>query len=155
MKCGMPLETSPPSPSQEVHWGSDIASVRFDGRGLKVIVARVPLEEGQFQGLEVFFRSASGFRFLDELDLARYWISPGFLSGHHVLSVNTGGWGSEENELQGFESSRTEWLVVTGNGCLSVFAQEPPTIREGEFEDEAFQVIRREDPKVSSVTTPM
>ncbi|MDO9029914.1 MULTISPECIES: hypothetical protein [Hydrogenophaga] len=133
----MPIKTAPSSPAQEVHWGSDIASVKFDGRCLVVLVAREPLEGHRFRGLQVTFESATGFRFLDELDLARYWSSAGFVRGHHVLSVTAGGWAAEETQVQGWERPHKEWLVVTGNGCLNVFANEAPKTAEGEFESEA------------------
>ena len=132
----MPLETSPYGPEQEVHWGSDIASVRFDG-SLVILVARRPLEAKRFDGLRVTFGTASAFRYLDELDLARYWSSPGFIRAHHVLSVNAAGWSAEENQLQGYDRQRREWLVVTGSGCLSVFSSDEPTIEQGEFDAEA------------------
>jgi len=133
----MPLETSPSSPAQEVHWGSDIASVRFDGRRLVVLVARERLDDRRYRGLQVTFESPTGFRFLDELDFARYWSSAGFVRGHHVLAVSAGGWAEEETQLQGYERDRKEWLVVTGNGCLNVFSNEAPKTSEGEFEDQA------------------
>lgn len=130
----MPLETSPSSPRQELHWGSDIATVHFDGRALVVVVARAPLARGRFEGLRIEFAQAFAFRYLDELALARYWTSSGFLRGHHVLEVNAGGWSDEENELQGYGMERREWLVVTGNGCLSVFASRAPQIQPGEYD---------------------
>lgn len=132
----MPIETTPLTPAQEVHWGSDISSVKFDGRCLVVLIAREPLEGNRFVGLKVTFGCATGFRFMDELDLARYWSSAGFVRGHHVLSVNAGGWAEEQTLVQGWERPYSEWLVVTGNGCLNVFANEPPETVEGVFERE-------------------
>ena len=132
----MPLETSPYGPELEVHWGSDITSVRFDGT-LVILVARMPLAGGRFEGLRITFGTAYGFRFLDELDLARYWSATGFTRAHHVLSVKAGGWSSEENHLQGYDRQRREWLVITGSGCLSVFSGDEPKIEQGEFDGEA------------------
>jgi len=76
----------------------------------------------------VVFPDASAFRYLDEMDLARYWGSDGFVHGFHVLKVSAGGWSDEEDQLQGFTTSRREWLVVTGNGCVSVFAHAEPQV---------------------------
>jgi hypothetical protein len=102
-----------------------------------VKVAREPLGDSRFTGLRITFSKASAFRLLDEVDLATYWLAEGFIAGHHVIFVLSGGWSAEENERQGYVTERQEWMVVTGNGCLSVFASEPPVIEEGEFDDEA------------------
>lgn len=52
----------------------------------------------------------------------------GLVHGFHVLEVSAGGWSDEEDQLQGFTTSRREWLVVTGNGCVSVFAHAEPQV---------------------------
>lgn len=75
---------------------------------------------------------------LDEADFARYWVSPGFRHGHHVLYVVGGGWRAEESTLQGLPRSEgNEWLIVTGNRCVSVLSSEEPQVVEGEFDDAA------------------
>lgn len=133
----MPIRTVPIAPALAVPSESDIASVRFNGQSLSIAVAREPLEGDRFRGLRVTFQSVQGFRFLDESDLAQYWVAPGFVHGHHVLLVTSGGWGAEEDLRQGLEVRRREWLVVTGNLCLNVFASEDPQIDEGVYDAEA------------------
>ena len=133
----MPLSTVAIVPALAVPSESDIASVHFNGQSLSIEVAREPLEGGQFRGLRVTFQEVQGFRLLDESDLAQYWTAPGFVRGHHVLLVASGGWSAEENLRQGYEVRRREWLVVTGNRCLNVFASEGPQIEEGAYDAEA------------------
>jgi len=129
----MRIETQPFGPPLDVHPSSDIETLKFSSEGL---VARVALEvkaEGQIRGLDVSFKDATAFRYLDEVELATYWRSEGFVRGHPVLEVLQGGWSDELAGLQGYESRRREWLVVTGNGCVSVFAMVPPTLEEAEW----------------------
>jgi hypothetical protein len=88
----MPLKSVAFSASEEVHWGSDIESVHFDANGLVLVVAREPMPDGQVRGLQVKFKTATAFRYLDEVEITRYWTSKGFLPGHHVLEIFEGGW---------------------------------------------------------------
>lgn len=85
---------------------------------------------GLVQGLKIHFTQPSGFRVLDEADLARYWISAGFSRGSHVLEVTRDGWSAEENGLQSFDTDRREWLVVSGNACVNVFCMSEPEVAE-------------------------
>ncbi|MEW9901062.1 hypothetical protein ABWL39_20815, partial [Chitinivorax sp. PXF-14] len=130
----MDLDAHPYSEAQEVHWGSDIQKIEWLEGQLSVLVARELLPNHRVSGLRIHFDSVSGVRLLDELDLARYWNAKNFPFGHHVLKVKSGGWSSEENCLQGFPIDRSEWLIVTGNGCLSVFSQSDPHIDSVEFD---------------------
>lgn len=125
----MCLKAVPFTPTVGVHWGSDIESLSFSSNGLAISVAREVNESGDVQGLTVLFDQASSFRLLDELDLARYWASDGFPKGSHVLEVIEGGWSEEENQLQGYKTPRREWLIVTGNGCVSVFSPCKPKVQ--------------------------
>jgi hypothetical protein len=133
----MRLRTRPVSAAQEVHWGSDVSSLSFDARGLVVVVAREPLPTGQVKGLRISFPGASALRYLDESELTRYWTSEQFTHGHHVLEVERGGWLDEECQLEGYEFSRREWLIVTGNGCVSVFSSTEPQVDEVLLEPDA------------------
>ncbi|MBX3656170.1 MAG: hypothetical protein KF686_18485 [Ramlibacter sp.] len=133
----MPLRTVAIAPALAVPSESDIASVRFDGRKLSIEIAREPFDGDRFHGMLVTFREVQGFRLLDESDLTRYWASPDFVRGHHVVRVVSGGWCAEEDQRQGYEVRRREWLVVTGNRCLNVFASEDPDIEEGTYDAEA------------------
>jgi hypothetical protein len=133
----MRLKTLPYSAPAEVHWGSDVESLSFSSRGLNVRIAREINGDGQVRGLDVTFSDASAFRYLDELDLARYWSSEDFVRGYPVLEVHEGGWCDEEAALQQYQNRRREWLLVTGNGCVSVFAPSDPTVRESEWKRDA------------------
>jgi len=126
----MAIKTIGFGPSLQVHWGSDIERLEWDSGVLSIVVAREIANNDEIHGFDIRFSGVSGLRFLDELDLARYWSSDGFVRGHHVLEVLDDGWASEEIALQGYEQARREWLVVTGNGCASVFAAAPPEIAE-------------------------
>lgn len=133
----MPLKTIPFSSAEEVETSSDIQSVRFSGGELTVAIAKKLQPSGKVAGAIVRFPAVQGFRFLDESDLARYWKSGAFTRGFYVLCVEDGGWAAEENDLEGYSSRRKEWLIVTGNGCLSVFAQEQPLFADAELEFDA------------------
>jgi len=133
----MRLRTVPFGEPAEVHWGSDIASLDFSSQGLSVRIAREVSIDRVVKGVDVSFVDASAFRYLDELDLARYWNSEGFVRGYPILEVLAGGWCDEEGTLQQYKNSRREWLIVTGNGCVSVFASTNPTVREVEWKGDA------------------
>lgn len=126
----MRLKTAPFTPIVGIDGGSDIESVSFDGAGLVIKVAREIDDSDQVKGMEIVFAKKSSFRYLDEGDLARYWVSDGFQRGSLVLEVLEGGWSYEENQLQGYDSQRREWLIVTGNGCVSVFCSVAPEVRD-------------------------
>lgn len=133
----MRLKTIPVFPAQEVEITSDIQSVQFKAGELAVVIAKTLLPSEKVAGVLVTFTGVQGFRFLDEADLSRYWSESGFIHGFHVLQVQEGGWATEENDLAGYSFNRREWLIVTGNGCLSVFAQGPPSYEETEIEFDA------------------
>jgi len=133
----MPLELRPFDSEVSTLSVSDIAWASYDGRKLEVVVAQVATSEGKFKGMKFTFDWVTGFRFLDEGDLLRYWRSDGYRGGHHLFSVEAGGWGEEEFKLEGVTEKRSEWLVVTANGCMNVFAHDAPEILYGEFDDRA------------------
>ncbi len=134
LKClSMRLVTHPFGPSLEVHPTSDVESLSYSSKGMVVRVACEVSAEGQIRGLDVSFNDATAFRYLNEVDLARYWRSEGFVRGYPVLEVLEGGWSDEEAALQGYEQRRREWLVVTGNSCVSVLAATHPSLEEAEW----------------------
>ena len=127
----MSLDTQSYSPPVKVDHGSDVADLNLSSSGeLIVRIACRRRADGEVDGLQVSFPRVSEFRLLDEVTLATWWMSPGFKAGHHVLEVVGGGWGSELNNLQGYEVLRREWLLVTGNGCMSVISNEPPRLQD-------------------------
>lgn len=133
----MPLELVPFDSEAGMPSASDISWVKYDGCKLEVLVARSAASAGRFKGVKFMFDWVTGFRFLDEGDLLRYWRSDGYRGGHHLFSVEAGGWAKEEFNLEGVTEKRREWLVVTGNGCMNVFAHDAPEILYGEFDDHA------------------
>jgi len=126
----MQIETKPFAPTNGVRFESDVESLCYLEGNLDVILACSKSKEGIIQGLKVHFVRPSGFRFLDEVDLARYWMSKSFARGSHVLEVKAGGWSAEEDVLQSFETKRREWLVVSGNACVSVFCLLEPELKD-------------------------
>lgn len=133
----MHIKTIPHGPSIKAHWGSDVENLSFSSQGLNIRIALEIDAERRVRGLDVTFPDASAFRYLDELDLARYWMSKGFVRGHPVLEVQGGGWCDEEAVLQQFENHRREWLIATSNGCVSVLASSDPTIIEVAWDRDA------------------
>lgn len=132
------IETQPFDTRATVDHVSDVAEVHFAAGRLDILVASSPAGEERFNGLRGAFPEACGFRVLDEADLARYWASPGFRHGHHVLSVVSGGWRTEESTLQGLlRNEGNEWLIVTGNRCVSVLSSDAPQVVAAEFDDAA------------------
>jgi hypothetical protein len=125
----MAIETRPFSRTNGVNWGSDVESLQYLGGNLAITLV-CSGEDGIIQGLKVNFSQPTGFRLLDELSLARYWVSGGFARGSYVLEVEKGGWSTEEDDLQSFETERREWLVVSGNACVSVFCLQDPELQD-------------------------
>jgi hypothetical protein len=130
----MPLRAVPFGAESEVHWGSDISTLSFSEARLEIYVSREVGVNGEVSGLKIAFFQATAFRYLDELDLARYWSSEHFPRGFHVLEVLEGGWLEEETQLQGFANHRREWLVVTGNACVSVFSSTDPQVQNASWQ---------------------
>lgn len=122
------------TPATGVATGSDIEAVDYRDGTLVVVVACSLDEDGTVRGQNVTFVRPAGFRLLDELDLHRYWMAGDWPRGSHVLEVTDGGWAAEENVLQGFDTARREWLVVTGNACVSVFCENEPVVAEAAWQ---------------------
>jgi hypothetical protein len=122
------------SPANGVAATSDVESLEYTNGGLVVVLACSMDENRKVSGIKVTFPRVTGFRLLDELDLVRYWMAKDFPCGSHVLEVKGGGWSSEENIFQTFETARREWLVVSGNACVSVFCRAEPEIAEIKWE---------------------
>lgn len=112
---------------------SDMAALAYDHQGLRVFVARERNEQDVVTGLEVVFSESQKFRCLDEADIRSYSSSPGFVRGYHVVEVLQGGWSAECDELMGYEIKYREWLVVTGNLCVSVLSEEEPVVRQAHW----------------------
>jgi len=118
-------------PASGVQSNSDISSLALDTHGELVVTVACSMDGDIVRGLRIVFPPpVAGFRFLDRTDLYRYVHSEGFPFGTHLIEVTDGGWLSEESRLQGLELDGREWMVVTGNGCLSVFSSEEPQCSE-------------------------
>lgn len=131
----MQLETRPFTPPNGVNFASDVESLRYLDGSLDIVLACSQDGDGMIRGLKVHFVQPTGFRLLDELDLARYWIFESFVRGSHILEVKNGGWSVEEDVLQSFETQRREWLVVSGNACVSVFCLRDPELTDISWEN--------------------
>ena len=118
------------TPANGIAFTSDVESVVYRDGALLVVVACSLDENRTVHGLRVTFAQPVGFRLLDELELQRYWMADDWPCGSHVLEVTGGGWAGEEDVLQGFDTARREWLVVTGNACVSVFCKDEPDVVE-------------------------
>lgn len=108
-------------PCSEIAPNSDIESINYANDKLVIRLARSVDDQENVHGLTVTFREVTGFRLLDEADLVRYWTSNNCPGNSHLLEVTNGGWAAEENFHQGYELTRREWLVITGNRCINVF----------------------------------
>jgi hypothetical protein len=120
----MPLNAKPFGCQAQFDWGADIHSVIYGGR----LSIRVLRNRNKGDGIEVTFPQVDGFRFLDEVSLAEYWIGEDFPSGYPVLEVFDGGWAKEEEKRLGYTQQQREWIIVTAGACVSVFSRHEPEI---------------------------
>ena len=124
-KIHMPIKAKSFWYQEQFDWGADIHSVSYDS----CLSIRVLRNRNSNNGIEVTFAQVDGFRLLDELALAEYWIAGDFPSGYPVLEVFDGGWAKEENTRLGYTEQRREWIIVTAGACVSVFSEHEPKIR--------------------------
>jgi hypothetical protein len=122
----MPIKARPFGCQEQFDWGADIHSVSYDG----TLSIRVLRNRNRDDGIEVTFSQVDGFRLLDEVTLAEYWIAEDFPSGYPVLEVFDGGWAKEEDKRLGYTQSQREWIIVTAGACVSVFSRHEPKIRD-------------------------
>jgi hypothetical protein len=122
----MPLKAKPFGRQAQFDWGADIHSIVYDGP----LSIRILRNRNQDDGIEVTFSQVDGFRLLDEVLLAEYWIAEDFPSGYPVLEVFDGGWAKEEDKRLGYTQTQREWIIVTAGACVSVFSRYDPEIRD-------------------------
>lgn len=122
----MPLKARPFGWQERFDWGADIHSVFYDG----CLSIRILRNRNREDGIGVSFSQIDGFRLLDEVPLAAYWIADDFPSGYPVLEVFDGGWAKEEHARLGYTEQQREWIIVTAGACVSVFSRHEPEIRE-------------------------
>ncbi|MFC0350638.1 hypothetical protein [Undibacterium danionis] len=120
----MPINAKPFGCSEKFDWGADIHSVVYDGQ----LLIRVLRNRNRYDGIEVKFSQVDGFRLLDEISLAEYWIDNNFPRGFPVLEVLDGGWAKEEDRRLGYSQHQREWIIVTAGASVSVFSKHEPVI---------------------------
>lgn len=123
----MPLKAKPFGCLEQFDWGADIHSLSYDGR----LVIRVLRNRNREDGIEVSFSKAFGFRLLDEVPLAEYWMDDDFPAGYPILEVLDGGWAREEDRRLGYTTAQREWIIVTAGSCVSVFSPVEPEVSDG------------------------
>jgi hypothetical protein len=129
----MPIKAKPFGCLEQFDWGADIHSVVYDG----CLVIRILRNRNRDDGIEVKFEQVDGFRFLDEVPLAEYWIDEDFPAGYPVLEVLDGGWAMEENKRLGYEQKQREWIIVTAGACVSIFSKNEPEIIDATWPKQA------------------
>jgi hypothetical protein len=110
---------------------SCVYDVRWSAAGLFVFVETYPPDSTKCVNYEIYFGDDRGFFVLDDADLPSSLKFPRLASGHVLYEVSAGGW-LQSRPLQSLSVASTqcrEWLVATGNECVSVFAERAPTIR--------------------------
>ena len=125
----MPIRAEPYGFQEKFDWGGDIHSVSYDGR----LVIRVLRNRNRQEGIEVAFPQVGGFRLLDEIPLAEYWMHSDFPFGYPVLEVFDGGWATEEEKRLGYKQGQREWIIITAGACVSVFSPTEPMISIATF----------------------
>lgn len=129
----MPIKAKPFGCLEQFDWGADIHSVIYNGQ----LLIRVLRNRNRDDGIEVKFMQVDGFRLLDEVPLAEYWMDEDFPTGYPILEVFNGGWTLEEDKRLGYEQQRREWIIVTAGACVSVFSKEEPEIIDASFPKQA------------------
>lgn len=123
----------PPIPNLR---NSDLCEVTYGNFGvLRAVINLGQDEDEENRFLEIVFKGARGFRYLDEGDLLPYWSSDAFDNSNHLVhEIKQGGWAEQEekngllNTTAAFGLPR-EWLIVSGNGCLNVISAGEPLVR--------------------------
>lgn len=122
----------PPIPNLK---SSDLCEVTFSFSVLRAVVDLTHEEDEEDRFLEIVFKGAKGFRYLDEGDLLPYWSSAAFDNSNHLVhEIKQGGW-AEQEEKHGMLTTTTafgpprEWLIVSSNGCLNVISTVEPLVR--------------------------
>jgi hypothetical protein len=79
----------------------------------------------------VTFEHERGFFMLDDADLPSWLPFPALASGHILYEVSGDGWlhAQPSGSLAVASAQCREWLVATGNECVSVFSAAGPSIQ--------------------------
>jgi hypothetical protein len=119
---------------------------RFDGKesaivelfdtasGLRIIVSTW-VDSINETFLQVYFRHACAYRYLDEGDLSAWWKTERFQTPYHVYEITKGGWLNGEALEPGIlDVSKglgfREWFICTTNECMNVLANSEPELKD-------------------------
>ncbi len=106
----------------------EIASINFD-QWILTIALRAYGSNGNVKGMvHLIFKSARGFRYLDEGDMIKYPF-PDDCTRNYVQTIAKDGWAQQENDFGNIVTSgHQEYLIATINECVTVLAYEKPII---------------------------
>lgn len=122
----------------DLSWGTEVWTLeKADGRKYEIsgsnkhknneLVARV-FHENSETLYEVAYENVNGFRNLDEHGLTDIWNSDH--PDSNTFKIKGHGW-HKESPLTFFMGNSDEWshLIITGDECLEVICQSPPTVK--------------------------
>ena len=129
---------------------SDIVEVIHTFSGLRIVVSTWTDSINE-TFLQVYFRRAHAYRYLEEVDLLEYWQTGVFRSAHHVYEITEGGWLNGEPILPSmFVSVRNtalrEWFICTSNWSMTVLSAREPELADLKRwpANDAEQIVGRE-----------
>lgn len=103
---------------------AELLSIEYEPNWLRIQITPEP------EAFTVYFEVVAGFRMLDERDLTDIWSDSDFDPKASVYRVVSGGWlGLEKSRpsfLSDFMGDVTEYLITSGNECVSVLAETKP-----------------------------
>ena len=109
---------------------AEIERIEYEPNWLHVQITPKP------DAFTVCFEIVAGFRMLDERDLTDVWSDANYDPNASVYRVVSGGWlGLEKTRpsfLSQFMGEVTEYLITSGNECISVLAESEPEFSKGE-----------------------
>ena len=110
---------------------SCVCDVQWNAAGLSIYLEIYTHDSEECANYEVRFEHDRGFFVLDDADLPSWLRFPALASGHLLYEVAAGGWLrlQPDQSLAVASAQCREWLVATGNECVSVFSASMPSIR--------------------------
>ena len=108
---------------------AELLRIEYEPNWLRIQVTPEP------EAFTVYFEVVAGFRMLDEGDLTDVWSHSDYDPKASVYRVVSGGWlGLEKSRpsfLSDFVGNVTEYLITSGNECVSVLAETEPEFSKG------------------------
>lgn len=109
---------------------AELLSIEYEPNRLRIQITPEP------EAFTVYFEVVAGFRMLDERDLSDVWSHSDYDPKASVYRVVSGGWldleKSRPSFLSDFMGNVTEYLITSGNECVSVFAETEPKFSKGD-----------------------